>query len=198
MLAADPPPDNLAWQELRGVLDEELRQLPPKYRTPLVLCYLEGMTNEEAARRLGWPAGSMSYRLARGRQLLRQRLRQRQQLLSGMVLLALLKRHAGPEEVPADLADSTLRGPGQVRRRHSAPAALAGHRLAHQRADDFREPVDAARRSALIPLLAILAAVALAGVLYFAITTGGGFSSWPGASEPPEPPQSPEPPASCH
>ena len=103
------PDDPLVWQELRGVLDTELRELPSKYRVPLVLCYLEGMTNEEAAHRLGWPTGSMSYRLARGRQLLRDRLRQRQQRLPGMFLIALLKRHAGPEQVPPDLAEATLR-----------------------------------------------------------------------------------------
>jgi len=40
----------------------------------LVLCYLNGLTNEEAARRLGWPTGSISYRLARGREILRDRL----------------------------------------------------------------------------------------------------------------------------
>ncbi len=62
---------------LRRVLDEELRRLPEIYRAPLVLCYLEGKTNKEAARLLGWPIGSMAHRLARGRNLLRKRLEAR-------------------------------------------------------------------------------------------------------------------------
>jgi len=108
-MAISEPESDLFWQDLRGLLDDELRQLPPKYRLPLVLCYLEGMTNHQAAQRLGWPVGSMSYRLARGRQMLRQRLRARRQMLSGMFVLALLERHAAPAQVPSRLADTTLR-----------------------------------------------------------------------------------------
>jgi RNA polymerase sigma factor (sigma-70 family) len=61
-------------RDLRRALDEALHQLPEKYRAPVILCYLEGKTNKEAARLLGWPAGSMSRRLERARSLLRQRL----------------------------------------------------------------------------------------------------------------------------
>jgi RNA polymerase sigma factor (sigma-70 family) len=58
-------------KEIRAILAQGLERLPAKYRLPLILCYLHEMTNQEAARKLGWPAGSMSYRLARGRELLR-------------------------------------------------------------------------------------------------------------------------------
>ena len=70
---ADPLPD-ASRRDLGSALTAELAGLPERYRAPLVLCYLEGKTNGEAARQLGCPAGSMSSRLARGRELLRQRL----------------------------------------------------------------------------------------------------------------------------
>src|SRR5262249_62095259 len=69
--------DSLTWGELRQVLHEELARLPERFRAPLLLCYLEGLTQDEAARRLGWPATTLKGRLGAGRDLLRQRLSRR-------------------------------------------------------------------------------------------------------------------------
>jgi RNA polymerase sigma factor (sigma-70 family) len=70
------PPD-LAWRELLAVLDEELQRLGEGQRLPLVLCYLQGLTQEEAAKQLGWPRGTLKRRLERGRDVLKLRLTRR-------------------------------------------------------------------------------------------------------------------------
>jgi RNA polymerase sigma factor (sigma-70 family) len=64
------PVDRMTVRELLTALDEELDKLPPRYREPLVLCYLEGLTRDEAAARLGVPAATLKSQLDRGRKRL--------------------------------------------------------------------------------------------------------------------------------
>jgi RNA polymerase sigma factor (sigma-70 family) len=105
---ADPPaPANPAveatWREVQAVLDEELGRLPERYRAPLILCYLECLTRDEAAARLGLSAGSLHGRLERGRDLLRERLTQR-----GLTLPAVLSAAALGEGVAHALSPTLV------------------------------------------------------------------------------------------
>jgi RNA polymerase sigma factor (sigma-70 family) len=97
------------WNDLRPVLDEEVQRLPEKFRLPILLCYLEGRTREEAARQLGWSAGAVKGMLERGRELLRSRLTRRGVTLSTTALAALLSENALSAGVPAGLSDSTIK-----------------------------------------------------------------------------------------
>ncbi len=80
--------------ELRRTLREELGQLPDADRQPLTLCYIDGLTHEEAARRIGCPVGTIKARLVRARRRLRDRLDRRGVSLSLGLLLLLLRRPA--------------------------------------------------------------------------------------------------------
>jgi hypothetical protein len=83
----------LTWREAQRVLDEELTRLPERYRAPLVLCYLEGKTRDEAARQLGWSLGQLRGRLNRGRARLRVRLARRGVTLAVALSSSLLPEH---------------------------------------------------------------------------------------------------------
>jgi RNA polymerase sigma factor (sigma-70 family) len=107
MAPADPVQEAMR-RDLGTVLDQELSRLPDKYRQPLVLCYLQGRTNEEAARQLGCPSGTLFTRLARARDMLRGRLTRRGLALSAPALGMALANQAAAA-VPEVLVSSTLR-----------------------------------------------------------------------------------------
>ena len=44
--------DEMTWREFRLILHEELQRLPKHFQAPLLLCYLEGKTRDEAAKEL--------------------------------------------------------------------------------------------------------------------------------------------------
>jgi RNA polymerase sigma factor (sigma-70 family) len=124
------PLDELTARELLDIVDEEVMRLPEVYRLPVVLCYLEGLTQEEAAQRLDWTPGSVKGRLERGRKELHAFLARRGISLSGAFGVLSVSRglvHAAGTS-PAGLARSTLElaAGGHF----SSPAAALADRLA--------------------------------------------------------------------
>lgn len=97
--------------ELRELVGDELTQLPDDYRRPIVLCYLDGLTHQEAARRLDWPVGTVKVRLVRGRRILRDRLNRRGVAL-GAAILAILPHGRRACAVTEPLRDATARAMG--------------------------------------------------------------------------------------
>jgi RNA polymerase sigma factor (sigma-70 family) len=95
--------------DVQAALDAALGELPEKYRAALVLCYLEGKTQGEAARHLGCPLATVRTRVARGRKLLRDRLAGRGLALSAAGLAALLIASAAPAAAPAALVRAAVR-----------------------------------------------------------------------------------------
>ena len=81
---------SIQHRELLSILDEELSQLPDRYRLLIVLCDLQGTTRKVAASLLGWPEGTVAGRLARARALLASRLASRGVTLTGSALGAII------------------------------------------------------------------------------------------------------------
>jgi RNA polymerase sigma factor (sigma-70 family) len=121
MPAGDSVPE-LAWAELRPVLDEELNRLPGRYRDAVVLCYFEGKTYAEVAQALGLAEGTVSSRLARARDLLRKRLVRRGLTLSSGLVATVFSQKALAAALPLAWVNSTA----QAALRFTASKAGAG------------------------------------------------------------------------
>src|SRR5262249_471304 len=145
--------------EISPRLHAEIWRLPEKYRTPIILFYLQGKTHEEAARQLHWPLGTVKGRLARRRDILRRRL-SRFGATAGALALAALASPASVIAVPPTLVEKTVAGPVcGTAAKTSRPEILARDLLR----DGFR-----ARVKAWIAGSALIAALAWGCCLLFA------------------------------
>ncbi len=108
--------------ELVPEIQEEVDRLPGKYREPIILCYLEGLTHEEAASQLRIPVGTVKIRLSRGRERLRGRL-VRRGLAPTLIALALSASTRGA--LPVSLLDMTVKAAMRVAAVRAAGVSVA-------------------------------------------------------------------------
>jgi RNA polymerase sigma factor (sigma-70 family) len=155
-LAALPASADPVNADLRYVLHEEVRRLPEKYRAPVVLCYLEGKTNEEAAGQLRWPVGTVKARLSRAREMMRLRLGRRG-LDAAAALFTQESRSPARNTasvLPIFLFDSTIRAA-----MHTAVSGVGGG-LATARAVGLARVVTVAMQLAKLKVAAFVVAAA--------------------------------------
>jgi RNA polymerase sigma factor (sigma-70 family) len=126
VLVGRPPEQPAIDREEAEALHREINRLPSSFRLPVVLCYFEGLTLDEAARRLNCPAGTLRSRLARAREKLRRGLIRRGIALpAGTVAAALAPRSAGAS-VSSHLCETTTRAAiGFVAGQSGAPLAVS-------------------------------------------------------------------------
>jgi RNA polymerase sigma factor (sigma-70 family) len=163
--------------DLLRVLDEELKELPASYRTPLVLCHLEGKTQHEAAEQLGLSYGTLRRRLDRGKKLLRARIGRRGAVTTSAILAALLDSvTAKAGTVPTGFAQAVTAsltvGPPVAK----SPVALVRPRVASasrvpRPVSPFAGPIPATVYSLL--LAALLTVMAIPPVVSLIASAGG-------------------------
>jgi RNA polymerase sigma-70 factor (ECF subfamily) len=158
-------------------LYEELDRLPERYRAPLVLCHLEGLTHDQAAQRLRCPVRTVQTRLLRGRARLRERLLRR-----GVVPSAVLAgaTRAAPAALPAAWVDATVRAGIAFTTTHAAAAGMVA-----------AQTLILAEGVLHAMFLKKLGLVATSLLILSGLAAGGGLWARPGATPPAPPPARP-------
>src|SRR5262245_11292598 len=179
-----PQPDGLA-RDLRPLLDREVNLLPDRYRVPVVLCDPEGQAQQEAARRGGWPVGTVSGRLSRARALLARRLVRHGLAVSAGAVAAALAGEA-LAGVPSALVGSTVRAATLVAAGQGAAGAVSANAIALA-----EEVLKAMLLSKLAKTTAVLltAVVLAAGIGLFLAQASGADAPKKKAAAPAEKPQ---------
>ncbi len=123
-IAASRRVEDREHDDLMTILHEEIDRLPEHLRAPVVLCLLEGLTRYQAARRLGWPIGTVQSRLARGRERLRRRLTHRGVAPTAALAIAVPSGEAAVVQVPGEWMNPIVRAATQFASRNAAAAEM--------------------------------------------------------------------------
>jgi RNA polymerase sigma-70 factor (ECF subfamily) len=159
----------------RSLLDEAVQALPGKYRTPVVLCELEGLSRKEVAARLTIPQGTLSSRLAAARQLLARRLARRGVTVPAAALGAALVPEGAGASVPVSLVNQTVRAAASIARGQMAAGVASAQVVALTKG--------VMRNMALVKVRSALVVACLVG-----IAAGAGWLAYGSlAAEPPPP-----------
>jgi len=163
---------------LRRIIDEEVNRLPAPYRGPIILCYLEGLTHEQAAHRLRCAPGTLRGRLDRARAKLRSRLARRGLAPAAALAACTLAAETAAATVPPSLAAATI---GMVEQ------ALASGAVVRPASGSIATLADGLLRTMFLSKLKLAASfVAGVSVLATVLTLAHAFD---GAHPAPAPPQ---------
>jgi RNA polymerase sigma factor (sigma-70 family) len=181
------PADDVTWGELRSALDAELALLPEKWRLPLILCQLEGRTQDEAARQLGWSKRTLRRRLDEARTALGRRLRRRglwPAALSGV----LLADGMAPATLPAGLVGLTAQAAAGIAAGQTAAAGALPAKVAALMEGAMKTMPMTNRKFAAVVLVVLGLLGAGAAAVGYRALAGGPAGLAPKADPPPGPP----------
>ncbi len=169
--------------ERSEALHQELGALPAKFRLPIVLCHLEGLTHDEAARRLRVPVGTVRSRLSRGRDRLRDRLGRRGLAMPAVAVAAAWQGGTASARVADGLIDRAARAALEVAAGRTAVGTAST--AAVELANEVTRSLFMTKMKSIALGLLTLGAIAGAGSITARAWPGGP----PGAPEPRVAPQ---------
>jgi RNA polymerase sigma factor (sigma-70 family) len=158
------PPLDAAWRELQAVLDEEIANLPEKYRIVFVLCCLESKSKPEAAAQLGLKEGTVSSRLAYARKLLQQRLTRRGLTLSAVLGSVAVSEATSQAVLPVLLVRATAKAALTFRTQAIEAAGAISPRIIALAEGVSKTMTISNSKSVMILLLTVTSLTAVAGV----------------------------------